>query len=38
MTHDPEEAMRMADRIALLRKAGSCRWTTPEALYGRPWT
>lgn len=36
VTHDPEEAMRMADRIALLRKGRLVQVDTPEALYARP--
>jgi iron(III) transport system ATP-binding protein len=36
VTHDPEEAMRMADRIALMRKGGLVQVGTPESLYARP--
>ncbi len=36
VTHDPEEAMRMADRIALLRKGRLVQVDRPEALYARP--
>ncbi|MBM3568444.1 MAG: ABC transporter ATP-binding protein [Alphaproteobacteria bacterium] len=36
VTHDPEEAMRMADRIALMRAGRLVQIGTPEALYRRP--
>lgn len=36
VTHDPEEAMRMADRIALLRDGKLVQTGTPEELYRRP--
>lgn len=36
VTHDPEEAMRMADRIALMRRGRLVQVGTPEALYERP--
>ncbi len=36
VTHDPEEAMFMADRIALLRQGRIVQVGTPEALYCRP--
>jgi len=36
VTHDPEEAMRMADRIALLRKGRLVQVGTPQELYYRP--
>ncbi|MFB9952158.1 ABC transporter ATP-binding protein [Rhizobium puerariae] len=36
VTHDAEEAMRMADRIALLRDGRLVQQGTPEELYRRP--
>ncbi len=36
VTHDPEEAMRLADRIALLRHGELVQLGTPEALYRSP--
>jgi iron(III) transport system ATP-binding protein len=36
VTHDPEEAMFMADRIALMRDGRIVQAGTPEALYCRP--
>ncbi|MCF4164429.1 ABC transporter ATP-binding protein [Zavarzinia compransoris] len=36
VTHDPEEAMRMADRIALMRAGRVVQLGTPESLYNRP--
>ncbi|MEQ8745445.1 ABC transporter ATP-binding protein [Pyruvatibacter sp.] len=36
VTHDPEEAMRMADRIALLRNGRLVQIGTPQDLYYRP--
>ncbi|GGF72096.1 iron ABC transporter ATP-binding protein [Azorhizobium oxalatiphilum] len=36
VTHDPEEAMRLSDRIALLRSGELVQLGTPEALYGTP--
>ncbi|MGU3494864.1 ABC transporter ATP-binding protein [Xanthobacteraceae bacterium A53D] len=36
VTHDPEEAMRLSDRIALLRKGELAQLGTPEALYRAP--
>lgn len=36
VTHDPEEAMRMADRIALLRKGSLVQIGTPQELYYNP--
>ncbi|PWR23663.1 ABC transporter ATP-binding protein [Zavarzinia compransoris] len=36
VTHDPEEAMRMADRIALMRAGRVVQLGTPEDLYNRP--
>jgi len=36
VTHDPEEAMRMADRIALLRKGKLVQVGTPQQLYYHP--
>ncbi|MBB4302171.1 iron(III) transport system ATP-binding protein [Rhodobium orientis] len=36
VTHDPEEAMRMGDRIALLRRGRIVQVGTPEDLYRRP--
>ena len=36
VTHDPEEAMRMADRIALLREGELVQLGRPEELYRRP--
>jgi putrescine transport system ATP-binding protein len=36
VTHDPEEAMVMADRVALMRDGGLCQVGTPEEVYDRP--
>ncbi|MDH3419561.1 MAG: ABC transporter ATP-binding protein [Gammaproteobacteria bacterium] len=36
VTHDPDEAMRIADRIALLDHGHLVQFDTPEALYARP--
>jgi iron(III) transport system ATP-binding protein len=36
VTHDPEEALRMADRIALMRSGALVQVDTPEAIYRRP--
>jgi iron(III) transport system ATP-binding protein len=36
VTHDPEEAMRIGDRIALLRDGRLVQIGTPEALWRRP--
>jgi iron(III) transport system ATP-binding protein len=36
VTHDPEEAMRMADRIALMHRGKLVQLGTPEELYRRP--
>ncbi len=36
VTHDPEEAMRMADRIALMRDGKLVQVGAPEELYQRP--
>ena len=36
VTHDPEEAMRMGDRIALMRAGGLAQTGSPEELYRRP--
>ncbi len=36
VTHDPVEAMRMADRIALMRRGRLVQLGTPEALYRQP--
>ena len=36
VTHDPEEAMRLSDRIALLRKGELVQLGPPEELYRRP--
>lgn len=36
VTHDPEEAMRMADRIALMRRGRIVQEGTPAHLYNRP--
>jgi iron(III) transport system ATP-binding protein len=36
VTHDPEEAMRMADRIALMRAGRMVQVDEPGALYRRP--
>ncbi len=36
VTHDPEEAMRMGDRIALMRGGRLAQLGTPEELYRRP--
>ncbi len=38
VTHDQEEALSMADRIALLREGQVQQCGSPEALYGRPET
>jgi iron(III) transport system ATP-binding protein len=36
VTHDPEEALRMADRIALMRDGILVQVDVPEAIYRRP--
>jgi iron(III) transport system ATP-binding protein len=36
VTHDPEEALRVADRIALMRGGRLIQVDTPEAIYRRP--
>jgi iron(III) transport system ATP-binding protein len=36
VTHDPEEALRMGDRIALMEKGSLIQTGTPEAIYTRP--
>jgi iron(III) transport system ATP-binding protein len=36
VTHDPEEAMRMANRIALMRAGRVVQLGSPEELYNRP--
>ncbi|QFR32534.1 ABC transporter ATP-binding protein [Ancylobacter sp. TS-1] len=36
VTHDPEEAMRLGDRIALMRKGVLVQVGTPEQLYRQP--
>ena len=36
VTHDPEEAMRMADRIVLMRRGRIVQTGTPDALYRNP--
>jgi iron(III) transport system ATP-binding protein len=36
VTHDPEEALRAADRIALMRAGTLIQVDTPEAIYRRP--
>jgi len=36
VTHDPEEAMRMGDRIALMRKGKLVQHGTADELYNRP--
>jgi iron(III) transport system ATP-binding protein len=36
VTHDPEEALRMADRIALMRAGTLVQVDVPEAVYRRP--
>ncbi|BCJ90707.1 iron ABC transporter ATP-binding protein [Terrihabitans soli] len=38
VTHDPEEAMRMADRIALMDKGSLIQIGPPQELYRRPKT
>jgi iron(III) transport system ATP-binding protein len=38
VTHDPDEAMQIADRIALLHAGRLVQCDTPEALYARPET
>jgi iron(III) transport system ATP-binding protein len=36
VTHDPEEALRMADRIALMRSGSLVQVDVPEVVYRRP--
>ncbi len=36
VTHDPEEAMRLSDRIALMRKGGLIQIGTPLEIYDQP--
>ncbi len=36
VTHDPEEAMRLADRIAVMRKGRIVQIGSPDELYDRP--
>ena len=36
VTHDPDEAMRMADRIAVMRRGGIEQIGTPDEVYHRP--
>lgn len=36
VTHDPEEAMYMADRLALMDKGGIVQMGTPQELYNQP--
>lgn len=36
VTHDPEEALRMADRVALMRAGRLVQVGTPEEIYRRP--
>jgi iron(III) transport system ATP-binding protein len=36
VTHDPEEALRMGDRVALMRAGALVQVDTPEAIYRRP--
>ncbi len=36
VTHDPDEAMRIADRIALLDRGRLVQFDAPESLYARP--
>jgi iron(III) transport system ATP-binding protein len=36
VTHDPEEALRMGDRIALMEKGRLVQVDTPEGIYRRP--
>lgn len=36
VTHDPEEAMRLGDRIALMRRGELAQLGTPEQLYRKP--
>ena len=36
VTHDPEEALRMADRVALMREGRLVQVDTPEGIYRRP--
>jgi len=38
VTHDPEEAMFMADRVALMREGGIVQMGTPAQLYAAPAT
>lgn len=38
VTHDPDEALRIADRIALLEAGRLVQIGTPEAVYGAPQT
>jgi iron(III) transport system ATP-binding protein len=36
VTHDPEEAMRMADRVAVMRSGALIQVAAPEEIYRRP--
>ena len=36
VTHDQEEALAVADRVAVMRAGGSSRSARPEELYHRP--
>lgn len=36
VTHDPEEAMRLSDRIALMRRGGMVQLGTPSEIYEQP--
>ncbi|WP_237151806.1 ABC transporter ATP-binding protein [Oryzibacter oryziterrae] len=36
VTHDPEEALRMADHVALMRKGRLVQFDTPERVYSHP--
>ncbi|MBP0496347.1 ABC transporter ATP-binding protein [Pararoseomonas indoligenes] len=38
VTHDQEEALSMADRVAVFNRGGLEQFDTPQALYGRPAT
>ena len=38
VTHDPEEALEMGDRIAIMERGSIVQCATPQALYDRPAT
>lgn len=37
VTHDPQEAMRMADRVAVMREGSLVQVASPATIYGRPF-